>query len=136
MANQRAKGQKLLTVPASESFIRAIDENLAAVGYNNRSQFIRDAILEKFEAKKIYLPSIAARPVQRAGMARFNTAAPVVKEVPSFPPKPSMSEVVADADRKSYKMESARNNPRRKTLLKRSGQTAAVPPPSTPPPGP
>jgi hypothetical protein len=45
--NQRAPGQKLLPFAVSEKFIRELDAALAQTGYRNRSQFIRDAIIEK-----------------------------------------------------------------------------------------
>lgn len=45
--NQRAAGQKLINLPASEEFIAAVDAALPAIGYGNRSEFIRDAIAEK-----------------------------------------------------------------------------------------
>jgi hypothetical protein len=63
MPNQRARGQKLLTLPASEDFIRAIDENFEALGYDNRSQFIRDAIAEKLGiSKKLTRAPVRIRP--------------------------------------------------------------------------
>jgi len=56
MPNQRAKGQKLLPVMASEEFIQALDANLSRAGYSNRSQFVRDAILEKLMRARIAIP--------------------------------------------------------------------------------
>jgi len=47
VSNQRAKGQKLLPIAVDEKFIEELDAGLARAGYRNRSQFIRDAIIEK-----------------------------------------------------------------------------------------
>jgi hypothetical protein len=70
MPNQRAKGQKLLTLPASEQFIRDIDSNLLVTGYSNRSQFIRDAIIEKLLLSGIKLPKeLALSPSRPKGGA-------------------------------------------------------------------
>jgi hypothetical protein len=57
MPNQRAEGQKLLPVMASEEFIQALDERLLRAGYSNRSQFVRDAILEKLMRAGIAVPT-------------------------------------------------------------------------------
>ncbi|HXI73471.1 MAG TPA: ribbon-helix-helix domain-containing protein [Verrucomicrobiae bacterium] len=65
MPNQRAKGQKLLTLPVSEDFIRDIDVNLPSMGYSNRSQFIRDAIIEKLVKAGITIPKGLALPPTR-----------------------------------------------------------------------
>jgi hypothetical protein len=46
MPNQRAPGQKLLPIAVDEKFLRELDAGLAQAGYRNRSQFIRDAIIE------------------------------------------------------------------------------------------
>jgi hypothetical protein len=56
MPNQRAEGQKLLTLPVDEHFILAIDKNLPRAGYSNRSQFIRDAIVEKMATAGVKMP--------------------------------------------------------------------------------
>jgi Arc/MetJ-type ribon-helix-helix transcriptional regulator len=65
MPNQRAEGQKLLTVPASTDFINDIDKNLKRVGYANRSQFIRDAIVEKMARAGVELPKELTLPPAR-----------------------------------------------------------------------
>ncbi|HTB86009.1 MAG TPA: ribbon-helix-helix domain-containing protein [Candidatus Sulfotelmatobacter sp.] len=57
MPNQRAVGQKLLTVPCDEKFIAMIDDNLGVCRYSNRSQFVRDAIKEKLEGYGITVPA-------------------------------------------------------------------------------
>jgi hypothetical protein len=60
MPNKRAEGQKLLTLPASEEFIRTIDQNLPKTGYSNRSQFI-----EKLERAGVQMPAELALAPQR-----------------------------------------------------------------------
>jgi hypothetical protein len=67
MPNQRAAGQKLLTVPCDEAFIKFIDENLDRTGYSNRSQFVRDAIAEKLESLGIQVPGGASNAPSRIG---------------------------------------------------------------------
>ena len=47
MPNQRAPGQKLVPIAVDEKFLRELDAGLMLAGYRNRSQFIRDAIVEK-----------------------------------------------------------------------------------------
>src|SRR5258708_6825346 len=54
--NQRAKGQKLLPIAVDEKFIEELDAGLARAGYRNRSQFIRDAIVEKLKRACIVMP--------------------------------------------------------------------------------
>ena len=50
----------MLTLPASEDFIDGMDRSLGAAGYSNRSQFIRDAIIEKLQRAGIKVPREAA----------------------------------------------------------------------------
>lgn len=67
MPNKRAPGQKLLSFPVDEKFIRELDAGLVKAGYHNRSQFIRDAIIEKLERADIALPKELALPPHRLG---------------------------------------------------------------------
>ena len=67
MPNQRADGQKLLTVPASEEFIHEVDANIEQAGYRNRSQFIRDAIVEKLERAGVHISKNIALAPSRLG---------------------------------------------------------------------
>jgi hypothetical protein len=60
MPNQRAEGQKMLPVMVSEDFIRTLDGGLPQAGYSNRSQFIRDAIIEKLTRAGIAMPKALA----------------------------------------------------------------------------
>jgi Arc/MetJ-type ribon-helix-helix transcriptional regulator len=74
MPNKRAPGQKLLTLPAGEDFIRTIDKNLKSSGYSNRSQFIRDAIIEKLQRIGVPVdPSLAYSP-DRVNSAKVRAA--------------------------------------------------------------
>lgn len=66
MPNQRAEDQKLLTLPAKTRFISELDRNLQTVGYSNRSQFIRDAIIEKLLRLGIMVPKDLALSRPRA----------------------------------------------------------------------
>jgi hypothetical protein len=67
MPNQRAPGQKLLPIAVDEKFLRELDAGLAQAGYRNRSQFIRDAIIEKLLRADISLSKDLALPPHRMG---------------------------------------------------------------------
>lgn len=67
MPNQRAPGQKLLPIAVDERFLRELDDGLIRAGYRNRSQFIRDAIVEKLMRAGIILPPELALPPHRIG---------------------------------------------------------------------
>jgi hypothetical protein len=65
MPNQRAPGQKLLPFAVDEKFLRELDAGLGPAGYQNRSQFIRDAIVEKLLRADIPFPKELALPPNR-----------------------------------------------------------------------
>jgi hypothetical protein len=65
--NQRASGQKLLPIAVDEKFLRELDAGLPKAGYRNRSQFIRDAIVEKLTRVGVSLPRELALPPNRMG---------------------------------------------------------------------
>jgi Ribbon-helix-helix protein, copG family len=67
MLNQRAPGQKLLPIAVDEKFLRELDAGLTQAGYRNRSQFIRDAIIEKLIRLGVSLPKELALPPHRIG---------------------------------------------------------------------
>jgi hypothetical protein len=67
--NQRAPGQKLLPIAVDEKFIRELNAGLPKAGYRNRSQFIRDAIVEKLTRAGVSLPRELAMPPHRMGKA-------------------------------------------------------------------
>jgi hypothetical protein len=67
MPNQRAPGQKLLPIAVDEKFLRELDAGLGPAGYRNRSQFIRDAIVEKLLRADISLSRELALPPHRFG---------------------------------------------------------------------
>lgn len=82
MANERAAGQKLIPVPASEDFIKELNSGFKRAGYDNRSQFIRDAILEKLERMGINIPkSLALAPDRLGKGGRNRTAYPALHKV-------------------------------------------------------
>lgn len=65
--NQRAAGQKLLPIAVDEKFLRELDAGLVHAGYRNRSQFVRDAIVEKLTRAGVALPKELALPPHRIG---------------------------------------------------------------------
>jgi len=65
--NKRASGQKLLPIAVDEKFLREMDAGLTKAGYRNRSQFVRDAIIEKLIRAGISLPKELALPPHRIG---------------------------------------------------------------------
>ncbi len=67
MPNKRAPGQKLLTIAVDEKFLQELNAGLAQTGYRNRSQFIRDAIIEKLERANIPLSKQLGLPPHRTG---------------------------------------------------------------------
>jgi len=74
MPNQRAPGQKLLPIAVDEKFLRELDASLGPAGYRNRSQFIRDAIIEKLLRADISLPKELALPPHRMGKSKAVSA--------------------------------------------------------------
>ena len=68
--NQRAAGQKLVPFAVDEKFLREVDVGVARAGYRNRSQFIRDAIVEKLTRAGVTLPKELALPPNRFGKGR------------------------------------------------------------------
>ena len=72
MNSRRAPGQRLINLAAKSDFIDQIDENLVRCGYADRSQLIRDAMLEKIngvrkEDELPPLPRELALPPGRVG---------------------------------------------------------------------
>lgn len=67
MPSQRAPGQKLLPIAVDEKFLRELDAGLSKAGYRNRSQFIRDAIVEKLTRVGVTLSKELALPPHRIG---------------------------------------------------------------------
>ena len=60
----------MLPIAVDEKFLRELDAGLASAGYRNRSQFIRDAIIEKLLRANISLPKELALPPHRIGKGR------------------------------------------------------------------
>ena len=70
MANNRSFGQKLIPIPVNENFEREMEAGLSQLGCRNRSQFIRDAIIEKLARAGISIPPELALPPRRHGKAQ------------------------------------------------------------------
>lgn len=64
---QRADGQKQVIVVMKEDFLQAIDGNLEAMGFGDRSQFIRTAVLEKLARNGVPVVLGNAAPPSRVG---------------------------------------------------------------------
>ena len=63
MANPRGANMKMISLELREELQAALDSNLESLGYATRSDFIRDAILEKLQGEGIPLPgSVVAAP--------------------------------------------------------------------------
>ena len=75
MANQRAKDQQLLPFAAKRQFVEELDAGIKKFGSSNRSQFIRDASLEKLAAEGVVIPrALAAAPDRTQNAAQLNDA--------------------------------------------------------------
>lgn len=64
---QRAEGQKQVIVVFKEDFLETIDDNLGSMGFGDRSQFIRTAVLEKLARAGVEVQPVQAAPPQRTG---------------------------------------------------------------------
>jgi hypothetical protein len=67
MSDARAIGQKLLPVPVSEKFLQEINAGVKRMGYTSRSQFVRDAIIEKLHRMGVVVAPELAFPPGRIG---------------------------------------------------------------------
>lgn len=67
MPNQRGPGQKLMPVPVDNQFLRELHSGMKRAGYHNRSQFVRDAIVEKLKRAGFSIPKDLAVPRSRGG---------------------------------------------------------------------
>lgn len=54
-----------MPIAVDEKFIRELDAGLTRAGYHNRSQFIRDAIVEKLKRAGVAMPPELAMPPNR-----------------------------------------------------------------------
>ena len=82
--NQRAPGQKLMPIPVDEQFLRELDAGLSRAGYQNRSQFVRDAIVEKLKRAGVSIPKELAMAPNR-----FSKTAPAPAKIQYPVHKPS-----------------------------------------------
>jgi hypothetical protein len=76
MRNERGTGQKLIPIPANEKFIKELNDGFRKAGYSNRSQFIRDAIVEKLSRMGIEIPREFAVAPDRIGKGGRQSAPP------------------------------------------------------------
>ena len=83
MINNRTSGQKLLPVAAKAEFISALDANLGKAGYSNRSQFVRDAIIEKMESAGVKISRELALAPPKSAAARRAVRIAVMKRARS-----------------------------------------------------
>lgn len=70
MSNNRSFGQKLIPIPVNEDFERELIAGLKQLGCTNRSQFIRDTIVEKLARSGVAIPPEFALPPHRIGKKR------------------------------------------------------------------
>jgi hypothetical protein len=99
MPNQRAPGQKLLPFAVDEKFIQMLDAGLAQAGYRNRSQFIRDAIIEKLGRANVSMSPELALPPHRVGKSGASSAK--IPYPAHRPSKLSLNEKKPSSKRKS-----------------------------------
>jgi Arc/MetJ-type ribon-helix-helix transcriptional regulator len=100
MPNQRALGQKLISVPMKERFIEEIDQALEKMGYSDRSSFIRDAVAEKLRSEGFELPIDLPLAPSRAGKGGRPTQAAyaarrAAQAAPAAPQRKSRKEAPA-----------------------------------------
>lgn len=67
MANQRAEGQKAVIVMIQDDFLDIIDQNLAQMGYPDRSSFIREAVRQRLVKDGVPVPPSMTVAPSRAG---------------------------------------------------------------------
>jgi hypothetical protein len=91
MPNQRAPGQKLINVPIDVAFIKIMDVAARAAGYDNRAEFIRDAIYEKLSLMNIEVPESIRNAPSRMGKGG---RPPKIKIIDSKTGLPVSSDVV------------------------------------------
>lgn len=65
--NVRASGQKQVIVIMSEEFLSDIDGSIETLGYSNRAEFIRQAVLEKLAKAGVQIEKSKAAAPSRAG---------------------------------------------------------------------
>jgi hypothetical protein len=83
MRNERGTGQKLIPIPANEKFIKELNDGFRKAGYSNRSQFIRDAIVEKLSRMGIEIPrefAVAPDRIGKGGRQSVPAGKPAAKK--------------------------------------------------------
>src|ERR1700753_3364249 len=107
MPNERGAAQKLIPVPASDDFIKKLMYGFANAGFSSRSQFIRDAIVEKLTRMGIPIP-----PELALAPDRVRKTGATLMEAKTQPENPSASSKRNAALNKYLraKVEKIRNN--------------------------
>jgi len=91
MPNQRAAGQKQVIVVMKGDFLRLIDENLEAMGFSDRSQFIRKAVLERLRREGYAVAEDLATAPSRAGKGGRRKLPKVLVVSPKTPSREGVS---------------------------------------------
>jgi hypothetical protein len=68
MAHLRGAKMKMISLELREEMQAVLDEHLESLGYATRSDFIRDAILEKLQQEGIPLPGSSVAAPSRIGI--------------------------------------------------------------------
>ena len=92
---------KMIPVPMGPELIHEMMEAMRAGNYTNRSEFIRDAIVEKAVALGLDVPPSLARPPQRVVYPAPRSGEAALKEVSSaagLTPGGSLAEIEAQAE--------------------------------------
>lgn len=71
MPNQRGSHQKLIPVFVTEDFLHLLEREIRLRGFNNRSEFIRQAIVEKLERLGVKVPAGMGSPPARFGKTHY-----------------------------------------------------------------
>lgn len=82
-----------------QEFIDALNRALGRLGYANRSDFIRDAILEKLEAEHEFIDHALAAPPPRSGKPG-KPKRRVGRVITQYPPDPHGGSALNDAPKK------------------------------------
>jgi len=97
MANQRAKNQQLLPFTVKREFLSQLDSALQQINVANRSQFIRDAILEKLKREGIHIPpNLASAPPRTLSPTPNRAARKAAPQVSSVKPS-ALTKLAEDA---------------------------------------
>jgi Arc/MetJ-type ribon-helix-helix transcriptional regulator len=130
MLSRRAPGQKLISLAVSETFLERVDAALSRAGYGDRSQFIRDAVVEKLSRAGIEVPlELATSPSRRGkgGRKPRLSAIPAMPdaraEIPLPPVEPPSAMMLNDGPVAAHPLPAAPVTPIRYGPLRRAAKT-------------